>query len=459
MADVNRRILIVEDDDDLREALTDTLELAGMQPTAVGNGQEALSAMADVPFDMVVSDVSMPEMDGHTLLREVRDRHPQVPVALITAFGSIDKSVQAMRDGAADYLVKPFAPEVLVDTVRRYTGWLAADGQDDEPVAQDHRSLELLGLARRIATTDSTVLLLGESGTGKEVLSHYIHRHSARSSGPFIALNCAAIPENMLEAMLFGHEKGAFTGAYQAKPGKFEQADRGSLLLDEISEMDTGLQAKLLRVIQEKEVERLGGRSPEKVDVRVIATSNRDLREEVAAKRFREDLYYRLSVFPLVCSPLRERRDDILPLAKALASRHARKMGRAPVRFDQSAERALLHHDWPGNVRELENVVQRALILQSGDTISAGHLQLDPFGQCRIAKELNQHASADSDSALHSGMRQHELDIIVDTFHAVGGSKKAAAEKLGISPRTLRYKLARMRQAGIDVEAQLARKA
>ena len=457
MTEHAKHILIVEDDLDLREALCDTLDLAGLRVSGVADGGEALNLLGSDPIDMVISDVNMPGMDGHDLLCEVRRRHPQVPMALITAYGSIGKSVQAMRDGAVDYLVKPFAPEVLVETVRRYIGSAGAI-RDDDPIAVDNRSLELLQLARRVAVTDSTVLVLGESGTGKEVVARYIHRHSPRCDAPFVAVNCAAIPENMLEAMLFGHEKGAFTGAYNAHAGKFEQADGGTLLLDEVSEMDIGLQAKLLRVLQEREIERLGGHRILPVDVRVLATSNRELREEVSARRFREDLYYRLSVFPLMCLPLRQRPDDILPLANAMALRHAQKMHRSRTSFDVAAQRALIAHDWPGNVRELDNVIQRALILQSGNTIRPADLQIEPFvSASQNIVSLNEPREDIVGKALNNDLRQHELDIIVGALREVGGSKKAASEKLGISPRTLRYKLARMRDSGMDVDSQLAR--
>ncbi len=446
-------VLIAEDDVDLREALGDTLELAQMRVTAVPDGETALARLAEQTVDLVVSDVNMPGIDGHDLLNEIRRRQPQVPVMLITAYGSIARSVQAMRDGAVDYLVKPFAPEELVAAVRRHTRGAGAASERD-PVAVEPRSLELLQLARRVAASDSTVLILGESGTGKEVLARYIHARSPRADGPFVAINCAAIPENMLEAMLFGHEKGAFTGAYHAHPGKFEQAQGGTLLLDEISEMDIGLQAKLLRVLQEREVERLGGRKALAIDVRVLATSNRELRTEVAERRFREDLYYRLSVFPLECQPLRRRPADILPLARALAAQHAARMHRPAVDFDASAQRALLGHSWPGNVRELDNVVQRALILQTGTTVSAAHLHLDPFAaaDADTADEL----AGEPGRALDRDLRHHEFEIILGALRESGGSKKEASERLGISPRTLRYKLARMRESGIDVDRRLA---
>ncbi len=461
-------ILVVEDDLDLREALADTLELAGCAVSQAESAEEALAMIPGAALDMVVSDINMAGMDGLALLREIRARYPQLPVLLITAYGSISASVEAMRNGAVDYLVKPFKPQLLVETVGRYVG-LAGDG-DDEPVAVEPASRQLLQLARRVAQTDSTVLICGESGTGKEVLARYIHRQSSRRRHPFIAINCAAIPENMLEGMLFGHEKGAFTGAYNSAPGKFEQANGGTLLLDEISEMDLGLQAKLLRVLQEREVERLGGRKPIPLDLRVVATSNRKLAEEVRAGRFREDLFYRLSVFPLQWQPLRERRRDIVPLAEKLLAHHTAKMGRSGVSLDADAARALTHHDWPGNVRELDNVVQRALILQPGAVIAENHLHLDPFGDALAPEDLAAPADgaehpvseADTDadeaaSGLGDDLQRREFQIIADTLRHEGGSRKQTAQRLGISPRTLRYKLARMRDMGMNVEGNAGR--
>jgi two-component system response regulator FlrC len=442
-------VLVVEDDADLREALVATLELAGAAVLQADSGEAALAVLAEHYVGMVVSDVNMAGMDGLELLKVVRRRHPQLPMLLITAFGSIAKSVEAMRNGAVDYLVKPFKPQLLVATVARYLG--GAGDACDQPVAVEPSSQQLLQLARRVAATDSTVLICGESGTGKEVLARYLHQQSARAGGPFVAINCAAIPDNMLEAMLFGHEKGAFTGAHAAMPGKFEQANGGTLLLDEISEMALPLQAKLLRVIQEREVERLGGRYTIALDVRLLATSNRDLRAEVGAGRFREDLYYRLSVFPLQWLPLRQRRGDIPALAGALLQQHSAKMGRAGVRFDATAERALRDHPWPGNVRELDNAVQRALIMQTGAVISAADLCLDPYAAAPAPAD----APGVAAPALGDDLQQREFEIILDTLRNTGGSRKTTAERLGISPRTLRYKLARMRDEGFNLDPGL----
>ncbi|WP_026291738.1 sigma-54-dependent transcriptional regulator [Marinobacterium rhizophilum] len=457
------KVLIVEDDQALREALADTLELAGFEYLEAADGLQALERLKQSAVDIVLSDVNMPGLDGHGLLARLQQSHPCLPVVLITAFGQVQKAVEAIRAGAVDYLMKPFEPDQLIETLRLHAG-SAGVSPFEPPIAEDASSRQLLQLARRVAETDSTVLITGESGTGKEVLAQYIHQHSARSDQPFVAINCAAIPENMLEATLFGHEKGAFTGAYSSHAGKFEQANGGTLLLDEISEMDLGLQAKLLRVLQEQEVERIGGRKVIPLDVRVLATSNRALDSYVGEGRFREDLYYRLNVFPLQWLPLRERPGDVLPLAERLLAKHCSKMHRPPASLSPDARQMLLTHGWPGNVRELDNVMQRALILQTGTRILASDLHLSPgaisISQFAAAqRELSCEAGGDRDTAadaedagqLGSDLRQHEFQLIVDALQQTGGSRKDAAERLGISPRTLRYKLARMRESGFTL--------
>ncbi len=468
-------ILVVEDDPSLREAVCDTLSLARMQVEEAACAEAALECLQkSAHYDLIVSDVNMGAMSGHDLLRVVKEQFPHIPVLLVTAYASIEDSVQAIKDGAVDYLVKPFEPAMLVETVNRFVA--SATPAGDAPIAFAPSSRQLLELATRVAKTDSTALLLGESGTGKEVLARFVHQQSLRAEGPFVAVNCAAIPENMLEATLFGHEKGAFTGAYTSAPGKFEQAHGGTILLDEISEMDLALQAKLLRVLQEREVERLGGRKTIQLDVRVIATSNRDMRLEVEQGRFREDLYFRLSVLPLQWAPLRDRVEDILPLARQLLAKHARKQHRGAVSFSPEAEQALQSYAWPGNVRELDNVMQRALILQPGSRIAAADLGLSldvsvstkpsllgaesaqPYS---VATAQPAVSSAESfvdveEPQLGQDMRRHEFDIIVKTLRQERGSKKNTAERLGISPRTLRYKLARLREEGYDLDTALA---
>lgn len=451
-----RVILVVEDDPSLRDAMSKTLELAGYAVVAASDGRAALDVLADKDVALVLSDVQMKPMDGHVLLRHIKARRPELPVILMTAYGTIEKAVASMRDGAANYLVKPFEAAVLTEMVGRY---VPPEQVACDMTAVDERTCQVMELARRVADSDSTVMITGESGAGKEVLARYIHKQSKRAEQPFVAINCAAIPDNMLEATLFGYEKGAFTGAYSASPGKFEQAQGGTLLLDEISEMNLGLQAKLLRVLQEREVERLGGRKVIQLDVRVFATSNRVLREEVAAGRFREDLFYRLNVFPLHLPPLRGRRDDIMPLAEMLLQRHAQAWGRVIPALTDAARERLISHDWPGNVRELDNVIQRALILQRGDEILAEDLNFEviesgPASQAAPAAARTAVDPGEPDPRapdLGGGLKSHEHKLILEALRAGMGSRKAAAEKLGISQRTLRYKLARMREAGIAI--------
>lgn len=482
------QILIVEDDQDLREALVTTLELAKFRVREAANAEQALAQLAESPVDMVVSDVNMPGMSGHDLLHEVQRRYPGLPTMLITAYGQISHAVSAMQSGAIDYLVKPFESSVLVDAVTRVVGG-GRQKNVDQPVAEDPISKRMFQLAGKVAASDSTVMISGESGTGKEVLARYIHQQSPRSDQAFVAINCAAIPENMLEAILFGHEKGAFTGAVASSPGKFEQANGGTILLDEISEMDLGLQSKLLRVLQEREVERVGGRKTIALDVRVIATTNRDLSDYVRESKFREDLYYRLTVFPMHWQPLRDRPLDIMPLANTLLKNHCRKMKLTGVTFGPDARDALMAHRWPGNVRELDNAIQRALVLHQANVIHAVDLCLElgitgrmesgpadtispasphpalsesaaePPGrdaQDADAVESLSGLGALSSTSLGDEVRQREFRIIIQTLKKERGRRNRAAEQLGISPRTLRYKLAQMRDAGIDLDAELA---
>ena len=435
------QVLVVEDDAALRRSLCETLGREGYETSAHSDGSAALSYLQDHPaIDLVLSDVQMQPMNGLQLLHNLRNDYPQIPVLLMTAFGSVSHAIEAVKSGAEDYLLKPFACAELVSKVKHLVVHPVLNNIGWQPVAEAKVSRELLKLARRVAVTEATVLINGESGTGKEVIARYIHEQSPRKNAPFIAINCAAIPENMLEAVLFGFEKGAFTGAYKSTPGKFEQAQGGTLLLDEISEMDLGLQAKLLRVLQERELERLGGHQIIDLDVRVLATTNRILREEVAAGRFREDLFYRLNVFPLRLHPLRERPQDLDALIEFLISRHAT----APVpQFQAEAVELLRSHSWPGNIRELDNVLQRALILADDNRLTSDHIQFEsvPDEEQLSANDLN------------SKLRDREQDMILDTLRETHGNRKATAEQLGISPRTLRYKLSRMRDAGIAIPA------
>lgn len=440
-------ILVVEDDLQLRDALCLTLECAGHQVLGAADGPAALRLLEREAFNLVVSDLRMQPMDGIELLKAIRSREPHLPVLLMTAFGDVDKAVSAMRAGACDFLLKPFEPNALLEHVARYA---ARTERAAGVVADDARTRNLLALAARVAKTEATVLLTGESGTGKEVFARHIHAQSPRAAAPFIAINCAAIPENLLEATLFGHEKGSFTGAQAAQAGKFEQAQGGTLLLDEISEMALALQAKLLRVLQEREVDRVGGKKPIALDIRVLATSNRDMAKEVAAGRFREDLYYRLNVFPLQIPSLRERPADIVPLAHHFAAMH----GSPAARFAADAEALLAAHAWPGNVRELENAVQRALILAGGEAIAAEHLQLSLqvqalAGTPQLTVAQMETRPVEPVQAAPSNMRDLERQHILETLATVNGSRKRAVELLGISERTLRYKLQQYRTAGV----------
>lgn len=435
------RVLVVEDDAALREALADSLELNGYAVTLAENAAQALAALDRELPGLLLSDVQMPGQDGHALLKTVKARHPGVPVVLMTAYGQIDKAVEAMRDGAADYLPKPFAPDRLLALVARYyqqphdpSGVQA----DAEVVAEAPATVALLALARRVAATDASILLTGESGVGKEVLARYIHRHSARAQGPFVAVNCAAIPDNLLEATLFGYEKGAFTGASASQPGKFELARGGVLLLDEVAELPLHLQAKLLRVLQEREVERVGGRAGIALDLRLLAATNCNLGDWVRQGRFRQDLYYRLNVFPLDIPPLRARRGDIPALAKRFLSTLAATVGRPGMALGEAALAALTAYEWPGNIRELANVMQRAMILAPGRTIGPEHLMLPGIPERSSAGGVETRRT----------IKDMERETILQALEDSGGSRKRAAELLGMSERTLRYKLQRYRETG-----------
>ena len=432
------RILIVEDDPTLRMALRDTLETAEFQVFEAENGKEGLLQLMHQDIDVVVSDVQMDEMDGEQLLRVTREKFPAIPFVMMTAHASVERAVAAMRDGATDYLQKPFEAASLVETVKRMVkrSGLDASGM----IAKDAKTKEILAIVDRVAPSDASIMISGESGTGKEVLAKTIHDRSARSESDFVALNCAAIPENMLEAILFGYEKGAFTGATVAREGKFEQANGGTLLLDEISEMALELQAKLLRVLQEQEVERLGGKATIPLDVRVLATTNRNLVEEVADGRFREDLYFRLNVFPIDLPPLRKRVDDIIPLAYRFIERFG--VGKS-LSLSEDAKSLLISHRWRGNIRELGNCIHRACILVSGSVIERQDIIFDAL--------VDAGGSSIATVSAPDVLKTNERELILSTLKDTNGNRKIASERLGISGRTLRYKLAKFKEQGIEV--------
>ena len=437
---MNPRILIVEDDPTLRMALMDTLEEAEFQVYEACNGKEGLLQLMHEDIDVIVSDIQMDVMDGNQLLKAAREKYPSIPFVMMTAHASVESAVAAMRDGATDYLQKPFEAASLVNTVKRMAKRSGLDS--GEMIAEDPKTKRILEIVKRVAPSDASIMISGESGTGKEVLAKTIHECSNRQDKPFVALNCAAIPENMLEAILFGYEKGAFTGATSAREGKFEQANGGTLLLDEISEMALELQAKLLRVLQEQEVERLGGKTTIPLNVRVLATTNRHLTTEVAEGRFREDLYFRLNVFPIDLPPLRERREDIIPLAYRFIDRYA--VGKSVV-LSSAAEQELLSHGWRGNIRELGNCIHRACILAPGSEITPNDIVFDALVEPSYSSAANQ------DKPVSENLKGSEQEMILSALRESNGNRKIASERLGISGRTLRYKLAKYKDQGIEI--------
>jgi two-component system NtrC family response regulator len=438
----DKRILLVEDDPNLRRVLVYHLEKEGFTVEEAGDGLLALDALATSPFDLVITDVRMPGMDGIELLKAVRQRDLDVPVVVMTAYGTIGDAVEAMQAGAADYLTKPVKKETLllaVDKALRLSG-LARENRRLKETMQERKPeatmlgtsrsfQDVLAMVRKVAPTDATVLITGESGTGKELIARAIHSLSPRASKPFVAINCAAMPRDLLESELFGHEKGAFTGAVEAKPGKFQQAHEGTLLLDEIGDMDLGLQAKILRTLQERVVDPIGSRGPQAVNVRVLAATHRDLQQAVGEGAFREDLYWRLNVIPIHVPPLRDRKDDI-----PLLFRHFYRDCGGEAEIAADAEAVLSSYDWPGNVRELQNVCQRMAVLHPGTEI-APHL---------LPEELRRGAPPSGDH--QSGLRGMERDAIVRALNAHGGNQSAAARALKIPRHILLY---RMKKYGI----------
>ena len=460
------RVLVVDDDKLSREFLAHATEALGYEAHAVPSGAAALQALSDDSFDLVFTDLRMPEMDGIALVERLQDIHPNVPTVVVTAHGSIDDAVKALRLGAADFLMKPCSPETLGMVIERIaqTAKLMRENEylrdelvgtgGDEFIAKSPLTKAVLASAARIANSKGTVLITGESGTGKECVAQFIHKNSPRVENPFVRVNCAALSPQLLESELFGHEKGAFTGAYKTRPGRFELADGGTLLLDEIGEISPALQAKLLRVLEEEEFERVGGNTTMKVDVRIIASTNRDLPKEVAEGRFREDLYYRLHVLPIHLPPLRERTEDVAPLVLHFAAIHADKGGRPTPSFTHEALVRLRDWAWPGNVRELENVVQRAIVLLKGDEVGVSDLV---FGsQSSIQPEPDRR---------YSHLRSGEEDLgrmlanrpiadieriaILATLERTGGNKTEAARRLGVTARTLSNKIKLWRQSGL----------
>jgi two-component system response regulator FlrC len=443
-------ILVVDDEPAMRLLLTSVLADEGFDVTQAATGEEAVQLLAGRHFHLVITDLKMPGISGMQVLHRVKADNPETAVIVLTAFGSVEGAVDAMRKGAANYLLKPLAsPDELRLAVRRAleerrvadeaaTLRQAADAvfPFGEIVARDAAMQSVLELARSVAPTDAAVLITGETGTGKELVARAIHHWSPRADRVFVAVNCAALAETLLESELFGHEKGAFTGAVAQRRGRFELAHGGTLFLDEVGEMSAALQAKLLRVLQEGAFERVGGTKTVTVDVRVIAATNRDLQRLVAEQTFRDDLYYRLSVFPIALPPLRQRRADILPLADHILMQAARRFGKRIVGFTDETRALLEEYAWPGNIRELQNVLERGAILCRGDRISPLHLNLaspapaTPSSQPKTLREL-------------------EREAILAALAAHGGNRRKAAEQLGIGLRTL---YARLKEYGVSTE-------
>ncbi len=464
---VDPPILLVEDKDSLRTMLRHALEAQDHTVVEARDQAEAIAALQRARPGVVLSDLRLPNGDGFGVLRAAKELDPELPVIVMTAFGSIQDAVSAMKEGALDFLAKPVDPEHLLLLVERALSQrrlatenillkeeLAARRGAPQIVGEDPKLKQVSVALQRAAVTDTTVLLEGESGTGKELFARTLHALSQRADGPFVAINCAAIPETLLETELFGHEKGAFTGASQRKPGKFELAHRGTLFLDEIGELPLALQAKILRALEEKKFERVGGTSLLQVDVRVVAATNRNLRAAVAARQFREDLFFRLSVFPITIPPLRERQSDIPMLAKYFIDRFCRDLNKKPLTLAPSAIDELLKYQWPGNVRELQNCIERAVILTEGDAIHARHLSLSfrdaaPGAGAGDASPWDQiDLSGTMAAATGRVVAEVERRKLASALSEAGGNRAKAAETLQMGFKALAAKL---REYGLDV--------
>jgi len=480
-------VILVEDDEDLREAIAVTLRLNHIDFVTHQRAESVLPLLQPGLKTVLITDYRLPGMNGLDLLKLALKEIPDLPVIVMTAFADAKLAVEALKAGARDFLIKPFVPDQLIEIITRYRppssaieAMVASQKSSNTPtkpvaesnkpapaiIAVDPAMINTLARCERVAKTDTSVLITGGSGVGKEIIAHHIHLTSKRALGPYVALNCAAIPDTLLESILFGHEKGSFTGATKSQSGKFEQADGGTLFLDEIGEMPASLQAKLLRVLQDKMVERLGSAEPIKADVRIIAATNRNLEEQVKVGRFREDLYFRLAVFPIHIPELHKRAGDILPLADFFLKRYRLNIGRDDLIFGQSALDVLPQYNWPGNVRELENIIQRAVLLCDGSEIGAEHLEIsaqshpnesvvshtlreNPQNGTNIASNsIGQQGQVSGASDMNSVEREHILKVLAQ----VGGNRSKAVQILGISERALRYKLKSYKEAGFEVD-------
>ena len=420
-----KSILVVDDDEQMRAAMKEAVVRIGYEAVLAMNPVEALSMLNKASVSMIVTDMKMPKMDGLEFIRAAREKVGNLPILVITGHATVENAVEVMKEGVCDYLMKPFSFDLLTGTIKSIMSRSLHNG--NEILTENEQMKKLVQLAGSVATSDMTVLILGDSGTGKELLARYIQKTSPRRERPFIAVNCAAIPDNLLESELFGFEKGAFTGANERKAGKFELAHGGTILLDEIGEMSATLQAKLLRVLQEKEIDRIGGKKPLPVDVRVIATTNRDLLKEIAEGKFREDLYFRLSVFPLYVPPLRERPEDIMMIAGHYARKFSLELNRNISGFSDKAADFLVSRQWKGNIRELENAVHRAVLIAGSDIIDVDDFMLE--------------GNLCQSPANNGSIKGMEMEMILKTLEDTNGNKTKAAKLLGVSVRTIRNKL------------------
>lgn len=445
-------ILIIEDKESMLRMLTELFREEGMNVLTARDGPEALKKIRDEKIDVILTDLKLPSMDGIEILKETKTVDPFLPVIVMTAYGSIETAVEAMKLGASDFITKPFNPDHLLMVIKRVLDsrkllrenvLLKEEVSRKMPViiGKSPLMVELMQNVQKVARTKTTVLILGESGTGKELIAKAIHYLSDRTEYPFVTINCAAIPRELLESELFGYEKGAFTGAESRKPGKFELADRGTIFLDEIGEMELSLQAKLLRIIEDGMLERIGGLKPVRVDVRIIAASNRDLSSEVQKGRFREDLFYRLNVFPLYVPPLRERKEDIPLLVEYFLKKYSQELKQPLRSISREAMELLVSYNWKGNVRELENTIERALILSDGESIRPEHISLIPQGSGpdRLFELIPMDGCLEDTS--RAALRIVESERIKRALKETKGNKLRAAEILGVSYKTLLTKI------------------
>ena len=449
----SERILIVDDEDGMRRLLSRVLTREGYETSAVANGAEALRLVASERFDLVVTDIKMPEMDGLQLLAELKEYEPSLPIIVITAYGTIENAVQALRSGAYDYIAKPFENDEIKLTVakafererllaeNRYLHAELEGRYDFSGIVGGSLAMQqVYEMASSVAVSNANVLITGESGTGKELLARSIHYSSLRKEKPFVVLNCAAISEGVLESELFGHEKGAFSGALDTRKGRFERADQGTLFIDEVAEMSMAAQVKLLRVIQEHEFERVGGNKTISVDVRIVAATNKKLEEQVKDGNFREDLYYRLNVVNINVPPLRSRREDVEPLSRFFLEKYISETGKKITDLSPRALSCLLAHDWPGNVRELQNAIERAVVLSKGSVLTPRDFPQGMQGDDQICLQIPEKGGSLTDI-----LEDLERQLIIQTLQREDGSQTRAAETLGIKRTTLRYKMEKYR--------------